>query len=252
MKKQTYLLVPAKEDAPEQRRFSFEDDIAIHCKRLYRFLYGLCRDEELSKDLLQDTLLKAQYHIMQGFYIERGVVWCWLKAIAQNTLFKHYRQQRMQRLKLTEQKQQICDNLGWDVLSCMPDETWEDEENSMDAIQHTREKISDHIAILMKSRFRLLSLTQAERNLITERHLRMKSFKELSSLNDTSISTTMSRYYTTMKKVQRQLVQWEQKGLLKEQLDLKELKRIKRAEDAVAARKARKGQHSQPKKPSRN
>lgn len=230
----------AKKEASDKQQFSFEENINVHCKRLYRFLYGMCRDEELSKDLLQDTLLNAQSHIMRGFYVEKGLIWCWLKAIAKNTLFKYYRRERIQQTKLVEQRRQICDNLGWDLPSFTPDAAWEDEDNSLNAMQQTRERISDSIHVLMKSHFRFLQLTQTERKLITERHLHMKSFKELASVTNESISTTMSRYYTTMKKVQRQLVQWNQKGLLSDQLDLKEFKRIKRAEDAAEARNRKK------------
>lgn len=249
MKKQPPLPVPAQKETPEKTQFSFEEDIVIHYKRLYRFIYGICRDEELSKDLLQDTLLNAQKHIMQGGYVERGIIWCWLKAIAQNTLFKHFRRQRMQQLKLVEQRQQICDNLGWD-LSAFPEAYWEEEEESLDAVQKTRNKISDNISVLMESHFRFLNLTQDERKLIAERHLRMKTFKELSCETDTALSTTMSRYYAAMKKVQRQLVQWEQKGLLTEQLDVQELKRLKRSEEATSARMDRKKNRGLPKNPT--
>lgn len=257
-KKATEPVLPEKEE-PDKKRFSFEEDVAIHCKRLYNFLYSLCRDEDLSKDLLQDTMLCAQHHIMQGFYAEKGIIWCWLRTIAQNHLFKHYRQQQLQKTKITEQRQQICDNLGWNASVFMPESGLEAEDDleetqgmPLDSVKQTRNKIKENLDVLMRSHFRFLNLTNAERQLISERHLNMKSFKELSYSSNEAISTVMSRYYTAMKKVQRQLVHWEEKGLLNGKLETKDFKRIKRAEDALAARQARKRQKGLPKFPPRN
>lgn len=260
MKKQTNQSVIPDRDETEKKKFSFEEDVTIHCKRLYRFLYGICHDEDLSKDLLQDTMLCAQRHIMQGFYAEQGALWCWLKTIAQNNLFKHYRREHVQKVKMAEQRQNICDNLGWNATTLNSEINIDSEDELSEEMQEaasndldlTRYRIKKNLEVLMKSRFRFLNLTNAERHLIAERHLNMKSFKELSYSSDEAISTVMSRYYKAMKKVQKQLIHWEEKGFLSGELELKDLRRIKRSEDALAARQACKRQKGLSKLPPKN
>lgn len=223
-------------DSSEKRNFSFENDVVIYCKRLYKFLYDICHDEELSKDLLQDTMIQAQHHFMRGFYEDKFLIWCWLRTIAQNALMKHYRIQSSHRIKNEEYRQQICENLGWNVPFSQP----MDEENPTLAIrEQTKEQVGANISLLFNSHFRFFNLSNEEWRLINERHLQMKSFKELSFSSGRSLSTTMSRYYTAMKKVQRQLIGWEKEGLLEKGMDLCTLKSIKKAELAAARKAAR-------------
>lgn len=224
------------EESSTQRILSFEENVAVYCKRLYNFLYGLCRDEELSKDLLQDTMLRAQRQFMQGFYREKGLVWCWLRTIAQNILYKHYRTQSRIRIKCSEERRQICENLGWCSVAIDPEPVELDLAPKIDRLQ-TKERLSDNMALLMRSNFRFFNLSPQEKALVNGRHLQMKSFKELAGMSGEAISTVMSRYYTAMKKMQRQLIEWEAKGFFQEEISLQSLKKMQKAEQAAERKK---------------
>ncbi|MCM1168963.1 MAG: hypothetical protein NC324_03400 [Bacteroides sp.] len=229
MKKEVCRQERSQEDSSAQKRISFEEDVAVYCKRLYNFLYGLCRDEELSKDLLQDTMIRAQHHFLQGTYNEKGLVWCWLRTIAQNILYKHYREQNRIRLKLAEERQQICDNLGWSSAYVEP-AVIEMELPPRISRKQTKDILGDNMELLIRSYFRFFKLSIGERNLIYERHINLKSFKELACMSGDALSTVMSRYYTAMKKMQRQIIDWESKGLFLQELNLQRLKEFKHSE----------------------
>lgn len=236
MKKETIKTEISDEESQAQRIASFEANVTVYCKRLYNFLYGLCRDEELSKDLLQDTMLRAQHQFMQGFYSEKGLVWCWLRTIAQNILYKHYRAQNRERIKSEEERQLICDNLGWNSLSVEPARVELGFSPRIDR-QQTKDRLSDHMPLLIQSDFRFFKLNAQERALVNGRHLQMKSFKELACMTGEAISTVMSRYYTAMKKMQRQLVDWESQGLFQEELSLQSLQEMQQKEIEEAERR---------------
>ncbi|MCM1532599.1 MAG: hypothetical protein NC048_09465 [Bacteroides sp.] len=228
MKKEVCKQERSNEDSSAQKRISFEEDVAVYCKRLYNFLYGLCRDEELSKDLLQDTMIRAQYHFLQGSYNEKGLVWCWLRTIAQNILYKHYREQNRIRLKFAEERQQICDNLGWSSAYVEP-AVVEMELPPRISRKQTKDILGDNMA-LIRTHFRFFKLSPGERNLIYERHINRKSFKELACMSGDALSTVMSRYYTAMKKMQRQIIDWEAKGLFLQELNPQRLREFKHSE----------------------
>lgn len=241
------------QESHAQRIASFEANVAVYCKRLHRFLYGLCRDEELSKDLLQDTMLRAQHQFMQGFYSEKGLVWCWLRTIAQNILYKHYRAQNRMRLKSEEERQLICDNLGWHSLSVEPEPVEPDFSPRIDR-QQTKDRLSDHMGLLIQSDFRFFKLSAQERALVNGRHLQGKSFKELACMSGEAISTVMSRYYTAMKKMQRQLIDWESHGLFQEELSLQSLQKMQQREMEEAERRKnrRNPTHRKPGRPRKD
>lgn len=236
MKKEPIKPATSDEESQAQRIASFEENVTVYCKRLYNFLYALCRDEELSKDLLQDTMLRAQLQFMQGFYNEKGFVWCWLRTIAQNILYKHYRAQHRERFKSEEERQLICDNLGWNSLSVEPAPLESDFSPCIDR-QQTKDRLSAHMPLLIQSDFRFFKLSAQERALVNGRHLQMKSFKELACMTGEAISTVMSRYYTAMKKMQRQLIDWESQGLFQEELSLQSLQKMQQKEIEEAERR---------------
>lgn len=223
--KRTLTKIEISKERDALSRASFEENVIVYCKRLYNFLYGLCRDEELSKDLLQDTMLRAQYQFMHGFYSEKGLVWCWLRTIAQNILYKHYRTQSRIKLKSVEEKQQICENLGWQSISVEMETPDAGLLPGIDRRQ-TKERLSEHISLLLQSDFRFFKLSAEEKTLVSGRHLQMKSFKELACIYGVPISTVMSRYYTAMKKMQRQIIEWEAKGIFQEELNLQALQKM--------------------------
>ena len=99
----------------EQRRF-FERDVVVHCKQLFRYLSTLSRDYELSRDMVQETMIVAQRYYAMGQVRNRENVLGWLRKIARNILVSHFRKQVRMNARLDAHRFQICDNLGWILL----------------------------------------------------------------------------------------------------------------------------------------
>ncbi|HMJ65040.1 MAG TPA: sigma-70 family RNA polymerase sigma factor [Candidatus Binatia bacterium] len=65
----------------------------LYCDRLFRYLIVLCRgDEELSRDLLQITMLKVVRSVRR--FTSEAEFWNWLAAIARNSFFDFLRRTR--------------------------------------------------------------------------------------------------------------------------------------------------------------
>lgn len=219
----------------EQMTYTFEKDVLGLGKRLYKFLRSLCKDEELCKDLVQETLLRAQRSFVDCSYDDDSLIWRWLRTIAHNVWRTHYRTLRLRQHRMAEGFPILCENLGWGRMN-VPSL---DAETQLSRRAVTRNAIEANIGLLFNSKHRFFGLSLQERQLIQGRHLQMKSFKELSRESGLSLSTTMSRYYKAMKKVQQQIFEWEELGVFEKGLSLPTLQRIKQLELITERRRER-------------
>lgn len=91
-------------------------------KPLYGFFYGLCRDQDLSEDLVQNTFMRIlKYrHLFRG----EGDFRTWMFHIARNVNNDHYRKNK---LKVRESVEDWQERLGHD-------------ENRSNEIQHGEEE----------------------------------------------------------------------------------------------------------------
>ena len=62
----------------------FNEIYRLYARRLYLFIYGKCRNNELAEDVMQTTFLKAIMHI--DYFREESNIYTWLCRIAINTL----------------------------------------------------------------------------------------------------------------------------------------------------------------------
>lgn len=88
----------------------------LYAADVYRYIWGLCRNEALAEDILQDTMLKA----VTGFDKFRGdsSVKTWLFGIAKNLWLNHVKRAENKNLPLDEAvnaagdslEEQLCNN----------------------------------------------------------------------------------------------------------------------------------------------
>ncbi len=210
----------------------FEENIMCYCKRLYSYLYYQCRDEDLSKDMMQETIIEAHEQLKKGTFVEKGLTWFWLQKVAKNRLIGHYRTRSIHNALMQANQNQICDNLGWNRTVQPEDHLVFRNRNGNIWLQDKTDQIKGRIClnldVLIKSNFKLLHLSDCDRWLIKQHHLQKKTFKELSAIMNKPLSTVMSRYYTVMKKLQRQLVSLEAMGIFDKKLKRKDLYLLER------------------------
>lgn len=222
----------------------FEENIMCYCKKLYSYLYYQCRDEDLSKDMMQETMIEAHEQLAKGTFIEKGLTWFWLQKVARNRLIGHYRTRSIHNALMQANQHQICDNLGWNRTAQTEDHIVFLNKNGniwlYDKTDQIKGRICLNLDILIKSNFKPLHLSDSDRWLIKQHHFYRKTFKELSMIMNKPLSTVMSRYYTVMKKLQRQLVSLEAMGVFDKKLKRKDLYLLERSMGTKYKRRKRK------------
>jgi len=80
----------------------FEREALLQLGALHTFAYQLCRDEQYSRDLVQETMLKA----CRSFHLYREGTNCraWLFQICKNSYFNDYRRRQLQPISVCIQK----------------------------------------------------------------------------------------------------------------------------------------------------
>lgn len=207
MKQNEHFLPEEKGKGPLSQ---FEEKVVVHCRRLFRYVYSKCRDEDLSYDIVQETMIVAQRQFDRGLYSERGLIWGWLAKIASNQLIGYYRTRKRHLDVESDKRHRICENLGWnDHRISEPEIHGMSVDTRLDFVeQETQEqKVERLIPLLLNSGFAVLNLSSQDLFILRERHLEMKVFKEIAEAVDMPLSTLMSRYYSLMKKVRRQLLE---------------------------------------------
>lgn len=78
------------------------DELYIYYKFLFGYVYSLCKNKELSEDIVQDTFVKAMNNIHK--FKGECKVETWLCGIARNLYFSHIRKKDNQNVsELSEQ-----------------------------------------------------------------------------------------------------------------------------------------------------
>ncbi len=85
----------------------FDEIYRLYAQDVYRFLYGLCRNEALASDLLQDTMLNAVTSIDQ-FKGECSLK-TYLCRIGRNLYFNHLKRAEQRNLPLDETMEAVSD-----------------------------------------------------------------------------------------------------------------------------------------------
>jgi RNA polymerase sigma factor (sigma-70 family) len=86
---------PREKKDNEERKEMFENIVKTHTARIYKMIYNMTNNYEISKELTQDVFTSA----WKGFKSFRGdaSVYTWLYRIALNTVFRHRRENARQK-----------------------------------------------------------------------------------------------------------------------------------------------------------
>lgn len=73
---------------------AFEEIYQEHFGGVYRYVYSMCRNEDLAEEVTQETFCKAMEHLDE--FRGETRLFVWLCQIAKNTYFNHCRKQKRQ------------------------------------------------------------------------------------------------------------------------------------------------------------
>lgn len=80
----------------------FTETVLSYEQPLLKFAYGICHDEELAKDVVQDTFLKMAKELRRNHIVNVGA---WLFTVCQNLLTDFFRKSQRQKTEsLTQQE----------------------------------------------------------------------------------------------------------------------------------------------------
>lgn len=161
-----------------------------HQERLFGYLLGMVRDEEVANDLFQDTFLRVLSALRQerGAYTQQGRFLGWVLRIARNAALDHLRSRRKWQDVTPEADE---DGSFWDRL---PD----DGPATDEVLLHTEQgdRLNACIALLPPE----------QREVLLLRHEAELTFREIADLTNCSINTALGRMRYALLNLRRLLL----------------------------------------------
>jgi RNA polymerase sigma-70 factor (ECF subfamily) len=153
---------------------SMDDLISRHKNRVYTYIYLLVKNQSLAEDLFQDTFIKIINCIRQGKYQDNGKFLAWVFRIAHNLIIDYFRKEKQSSLLYNE-------DYEMDIFNSkkLSESNYEDE------------LVQDQIQRNIKSLVGQLPDDQQE--IVTLRHYKNLSFKEIAEHTGVSINTALGR-----------------------------------------------------------
>ena len=157
-------------DADEK---AFEVLLQRHKQKVYTAIYLFVRDRYLAEDLFQETFIKVVDRLHAGVYREEGKFLPWVMRIANNLCIDYYRKKmRMPGITTSE---------GFDIFEVL-------KFSEKNAEQQMIENENSN-----KVRKLIDELPAEQKEVLILRHYANLSFKEISTITNVSINTSLGR-----------------------------------------------------------
>jgi RNA polymerase sigma-70 factor (ECF subfamily) len=152
---------------------AFEEILSRYKNRLYRYIFQLTNNRDLTEDIFQDTFIKVIMSLKQRRYIENGTFFTWICKIAHNLVIDYFRREAKENTFSNDECQTLYDSVVLEE-KCIQDTIIE-------------EDICREIA------FWVDALPEPQRAVIQMRFYQDLSFKEIAEELDISINTALGR-----------------------------------------------------------
>lgn len=145
-----------------------------HQKKVYGYIYNLCKKRDLCEDIFQETFVKVIHTLKSGKYNEEGKFLPWVMRIAHNLVIDHYRKKA--KMPRAESK-----NEDFDIFSTIriSDRNVQDEIIDLQILDSVKKLID--------------FLPEEQREVVLLRHYKELSFKEIADQTNVSINTALGR-----------------------------------------------------------
>lgn len=154
---------------------AFDTLLSRHQARLFSYIMQIVKNKDIADDVFQETFVKAIMTIKQGRYTESGKFSSWLTRIAHNHIIDTFRQGKTQNTVSTD------------------DENTPDLLNRKDLCEGTIEDSLINDDINDDIRRIIMSLPDAQREVLEMRFYQNLSFKEIADITNVSINTALGR-----------------------------------------------------------
>ena len=153
---------------------AFDTLVERHKVRVYTYICGYVKDEELADDIFQETFVKVISTIKQGRYVENGRFAAWITRIAHNLIIDFFRQEKSENV-------QSADGTGANIL------------NRKELSEATIEDDLVLSQIHADVRRMVMQLPYNQRQVLVMRYYKNMSFKEIADTTKVSINTALGR-----------------------------------------------------------
>jgi len=148
--------------------------IKRHKTRVFTYIMLMVKNNQLAKDIFQDTFIKVIHSLKAGKYKDNGRFLSWVIRIAHNLVIDHFRKEKQ--MKMLSNDDTVVDLFNNRKLA---------EKNIEDNIIH--EQICQDIRTLIER------LPDDQKEVILLRHYGDLSFKEIADQTGVSINTALGR-----------------------------------------------------------
>lgn len=152
---------------------AFEEILFRYKNRLFRYIFQLTNNRDLTEDIFQDTFIKVIMSLKDGRYEENGTFFTWVCKIAHNLVIDYFRKEVKDNTVSNDECQTLYDSVAFE------------EKNIQDTL--IEEDICNEIA------FWVDALPESQREVVQMRFYQDLSFKEIADELNISINTALGR-----------------------------------------------------------
>lgn len=154
--------------------YAFDQLLSRYKAKVFNYIFSMTKDKLTAEDIFQDVFVRIIVGLKEGKYASKGVFSYWVATITRNLLIDHFRKDRIQAADLNETNDLTKMHLP--QLTDVSAET---------TIVHTQ--VKDSAVNLMNH------LPKLQREVVYMKFFEDKSFKEIASLTNVSINTSLGR-----------------------------------------------------------
>ena len=154
--------------------YAFDKLLERYKEKVFKYIFSMTKEKSTAEDIFQDVFVRIIVGLREGKYTSKGFFSYWVSTITRNILIDHFRKDRILAADL---------NNNNDITKMyLPQLTDVSAENTI-----VNTQVKDSAVKLMNH------LPELQREVVYMKYFEDKSFKEIASLTNVSINTSLGR-----------------------------------------------------------
>lgn len=154
--------------------YAFDKLLERYKEKVFKYIFSMTKEKSTAEDIFQDVFLRIIVGLREGKYTSKGFFSYWVSTITRNILIDHFRKDRILAADL---------NNNNDITKMyLPQLTDVSAETTI-----VNTQVKDSAVKLMNH------LPELQREVVYMKYFEDKSFKEIASLTNVSINTSLGR-----------------------------------------------------------
>ncbi len=154
--------------------YAFDKLLERYKEKVFKYIFSMTKEKSTAEDIFQDVFVRIIVGLREGKYTSKGFFSYWVSTITRNILIDHFRKDRILAADLNNNND--ITKMYLPQLTDVSAET---------AIVNTQ--VKDSAVKLMNH------LPELQREVVYMKYFEDKSFKEIASLTNVSINTSLGR-----------------------------------------------------------